>query len=92
MIQNITEQASRYDRLEKMPVRELLENINREDHTVPQAVKPCIPDIEKLVEGIVPRMKEGGRLFYIGAEGTSGRRNTECIKSYRLPSGAPMTW
>ena len=72
MIQNITEQASRYDRLEKMPVRELLENINREDHTVPQAVKPCIPDIERLVEGIVPRMKEGGRLFYIGA-GTSGR-------------------
>lgn len=72
MIQKFTEQPSRYDHLDKMPVGELLENINREDQIVPVAVKPCIPDIEKLVEGIVVRMKEGGRLFYIGA-GTSGR-------------------
>ena len=72
MIQKVTEQRSRYDHLEKMPVRELLENINREDQTVPLAVIPCIPQIEKLVEEIVTRMKEGGRLFYMGA-GTSGR-------------------
>ena len=72
MIQKFTEQSSRYDHLEKMSVRELLENINREDHTVPAAVTPCIPNIEKLVEGTVSRMKEGGRLFYLGA-GTSGR-------------------
>ena len=72
MIQKFTEQRSLYDHLEKMPVRELLENINREDKTVPAAVTPCIPYIEKLVEGIVTRMKDGGRLFYMGA-GTSGR-------------------
>ena len=72
MIQKVTEQRSRYDHLEKMSVRELLENINREDQTVPLAVIPCIPQIEKLVEEIVTRMKEGGRLFYMGA-GTSGR-------------------
>lgn len=53
-------------------MRELLEGINREDSGVPAAVEKCIPQIEKLVEGIVPRMREGGRVFYIGA-GTSGR-------------------
>ena len=72
MIQKFTEQRSAYDHLEKMTVRELLENMNREDMKVPAAVTPCIPQIEKLVEGLVPRVKEGGRLFYLGA-GTSGR-------------------
>ena len=69
---SITESASRYDDLEKMSVRELLENINREDATVHKAVYSIIPKIEKLVEGIVPRIMKGGRLFYVGA-GTSGR-------------------
>jgi N-acetylmuramic acid 6-phosphate etherase len=36
------------------------------------AVNLAIPQIEKLVEAVVPRMKKGGRLFYVGA-GTSGR-------------------
>jgi len=69
---SITESASRYSDLDKMSVRELLENINREDSTVHKAVHSIIPDIEKLVEGIVPRILKGGRLFYVGA-GTSGR-------------------
>ncbi len=68
----VTEQSSNYNNLDKMSVKELLENINREDQHVALAVKECIPQIEKLVEGIVERMKKGGRLFYLGA-GTSGR-------------------
>ena len=68
----VTEQSSNYNKLDKMSVKELLENINREDQHVALAVKECIPQIEKLVEGIVERMKKGGRLFYLGA-GTSGR-------------------
>ena len=36
------------------------------------AVAEEIPQIEKLVEGIVERLKRGGRVFYLGA-GTSGR-------------------
>ena len=68
----LTESPSRYDHLEKMSVRELLENINREDGTVHQAVNAIIPEIEKLVTLIVPRIMKGGRLFYVGA-GTSGR-------------------
>ncbi|MEN6619220.1 MAG: N-acetylmuramic acid 6-phosphate etherase [Rikenellaceae bacterium] len=68
----ITEQSSNYSNLDKMSTLELLENMNREDKTVPLAVEKCIPQIEKLVEGIVERIKKGGRLFYLGA-GTSGR-------------------
>lgn len=67
-----TEAASYYDNLEQMSVNELLTNINREDKTVPLAVEKAIPQIEKLVAQIVQNMKQGGRIFYIGA-GTSGR-------------------
>ena len=67
----ISEQSSLYNDLEKKPVREILEEINTEDHKVADAVQKAIPNIEKLVEGIVERMKKGGRIFYIGA-GTSG--------------------
>lgn len=67
-----TESSSKYDHLEKMSTRELLTNINKEDQSVPLAVEKQLPAIEKLVEVIVARMQEGGRLFYIGA-GTSGR-------------------
>ncbi len=68
----ITEQPSLYNDLEKKSVRELLEGINNEDQKVALAVQKAIPQIEKLVSQIVPRMKQGGRIFYMGA-GTSGR-------------------
>lgn len=67
-----TEQSSKYEHLEKMSVTELLANINQEDKTVPLAVEKALPQIETLVGQIVAKMKNGGRLFYIGA-GTSGR-------------------
>lgn len=68
----ITEQPSLYDNLEKKSVLEILQDINTEDQNVALAVKKAIPQIEKLVSQIVPRMKQGGRIFYMGA-GTSGR-------------------
>ena len=68
----ITESDSKYNDLEKMSFRELLENINFEDHGVPKAINDVIPQIEKLLEAIFNKMKDGGRLFYLGA-GTSGR-------------------
>jgi N-acetylmuramic acid 6-phosphate etherase len=68
----ITEQPSLYDNLEQKSVREILEDINNEDQKVAMAVQKAIPQIERLVEQIVPRMKQGGRIFYMGA-GTSGR-------------------
>jgi N-acetylmuramic acid 6-phosphate etherase len=69
---SITESSSNFDNLEMMSVNELLTNINKEDSMVPPAVGTAIPQIENLVTRIVERMKEGGRIFYLGA-GTSGR-------------------
>lgn len=70
--QNITEQPSGYDNLEKMSVHELLVNINNEDKKVAVAVEKAIPAIEDLVTAAADKILAGGRLFYIGA-GTSGR-------------------
>ena len=72
-----------------MPVRELLEGINREDRKVAEAVGREIPKIERLVERLVERMRRGGRLFYIGA-GTSGRLGvldaSEIPPTYGMPN------
>ncbi len=70
--EKITEKDSLYNDLEKMTIHQLLVNINNEDKKVPFAVEKAIPQIEKLVEQVVEKLKKGGRLFYIGA-GTSGR-------------------
>ncbi|MBY0245257.1 MAG: N-acetylmuramic acid 6-phosphate etherase [Sphingobacteriaceae bacterium] len=68
----VTEQDSKYKDIDKMSVLEILNNINKEDQTVAMTVQQSIPQIEKAVNAIFPRMLAGGRLFYIGA-GTSGR-------------------
>lgn len=68
----ITEEPSYYDNLEKMSVYSCLEAINREDSRVAEAVKRTLPQVEKLVSELIVRLKQGGRLFYMGA-GTSGR-------------------
>lgn len=71
-VKTTTEQSSNYQNLQDMTVKEILTGINNEDSSVPAAVAEEIPQIEKLVEGVVERMKKGGRVFYLGA-GTSGR-------------------
>lgn len=71
-VKTTTEQSSNYQNLQDMTVKEILTGINNEDSSVPAAVAEEIPQIEKLVEGVVERMKNGGRVFYLGA-GTSGR-------------------
>ncbi|MDP4184384.1 MAG: N-acetylmuramic acid 6-phosphate etherase [Bacteroidota bacterium] len=70
--QSVTESSNEYTNLDQMSAFEILTNINEEDRKVPKAVSKCIPKIEKLVVGIVDRMKKGGKVFYLGA-GTSGR-------------------
>lgn len=72
MINRVTESASNHDNLEKMSTQELLEGINSEDQKVAICVQKIIPEIEAFVDSCSKRMKQGGRLFYIGA-GTSGR-------------------
>mgnify|MGYP002783715199 FL=1 len=73
-----------------MSLRELLVNMNREDQSVPMSVEKVIPQIELLTQVIVDKMREGGRLFYIGA-GTSGRLGildaSEIPPTYGMPHG-----
>lgn len=67
-----TESESPYEHLDCMTTAEILQAINSEDQTVPNAVAHALPAIEKMVSVIILCMQQGGRLFYIGA-GTSGR-------------------
>ncbi len=90
MSERVTESTSNYDKLEQMSVLELLVNMNREDKTVPLAIEKAITNIEALAEAVFDKLKNGGRLFYIGA-GTSGRLGivdaSECPPTYGVPHG-----
>ncbi len=88
--QKISEQSSLYDNLETKSVHELLTDINTEDKKIAFIVEQAIPQIEKLVNAIVPRMEKGGRVFYMGA-GTSGRLGV--LDASELPPtfGVPPT-
>lgn len=85
-----TEASSLYQNLELMNTKELLKGINEQDQTVPLAIEKAIPKIEKLVNAAFIKMKEGGRLFYLGA-GTSGRLGivdaSECPPTFGVPFG-----
>ena len=51
---------------------EIVRLMNEQDSLVAPAVALVLPEIGRAVDGIVERLKNGGRLFYIGT-GTSGR-------------------
>ena len=89
-MQKTTESDSNYDSLEKMSTAYLLKNINKEDKTVALSVEQQIPQIEQLINAIVPKMKIGGRLFYLGA-GSSGRLGvidaSECPPTFGVEHG-----
>jgi N-acetylmuramic acid 6-phosphate etherase len=90
-MQTTTERESHYNHLEQMSIADILQNINKEDKTVPLAVEKAMPQIEKLAAAVTAKMKVGGRLFYIGA-GTSGRLGvvdaSECPPTF----GVPFDW
>ena len=68
----ITEQPSRHKHLEAKSIEELTTLINQEDVAVPIAIEKALPEIQQLIRVIVGKLKEGGRMFYIGA-GSGGR-------------------
>ncbi len=88
MDNRITESNSNYRHLEKKSTIEILRDINNEDKKVPFAIEKNLQDIEKLSDAIFEKMKNGGRLFYIGA-GTSGRLGivdaSECPPTFGVP-------
>jgi N-acetylmuramic acid 6-phosphate etherase len=65
-------QHPKYRRLDREPLRKILQRINDADRTVPEAIRRCLPEIEKATRLVINTWKGGGRLFYAGA-GTSGR-------------------
>ena len=69
----ITEQENpRTAQIDKLPTLEAVRLINVEDKLVAEAVEKVLPEIAEAVDKIVERLKNGGRLFYVGS-GTSGR-------------------
>ena len=68
----VTESESNHQSLEKMTTAQLIAAINQEDQKVAKAVAEAKPQIEALIDSVYEKMKNGGRLFYMGS-GTSGR-------------------
>jgi N-acetylmuramic acid 6-phosphate etherase len=69
----VTEQENlKTTNLSSSSVREIIRLMNDEDALVAPAISLVLPEIERAIEGIVARIRGGGRLFYIGT-GTSGR-------------------
>ena len=72
---------------------EIVEKINREDHKVADAVALAKNQIAEIIEKAGQRLKEGGRIVYIGA-GTSGRLGvldaSECPPTYGVSADLVM--
>ena len=82
----ITEQQnSASSRIDEQSVLNILEIINGEDIGVPLIVQKSLPQIKTLIDALISRFKDGGRLFYVGS-GTSGRLGVldaaECPPTY----------
>ena len=73
-----------------MSTFELLSGINVEDKKVADAVEAIIPEVSNFIDAAFEKMKEGGRLFYVGA-GTSGRLGivdaSECPPTFGVDHG-----
>ena len=86
----ITESSSHYDDLENLSIHDLIQIINTEDRKVADAVKVVLPEICAFTEAVLPKMQDGGRLFYIGS-GTSGRLGildaSECPPTFGVDPG-----
>ena len=58
--------------LDELSTEQMLQLISREDGRVPRAVRRELPAVARAVDGLVERLRAGGRLVMLGA-GTSGR-------------------
>lgn len=76
--------------IDSMSTSDVLKTINAEDHKVAKIVGEVLPDIQRAIDAIYLKVKDGGRLVYIGA-GTSGRLGvldaSECPPTYGVDPG-----
>lgn len=60
------------DTMDTMDTYSLCASFNQEEARVAYSITPLLPAIATLVDDLVPRVRSGGRLIYVGA-GNSGR-------------------
>lgn len=76
--------------IDLMSTAEIVDVINKEDQTVAFKIAEKKEDITRLTDAYVDAIKNGGRVFYIGA-GTSGRLGfidaAELVPTYGIPDG-----
>ncbi|MBO9153611.1 N-acetylmuramic acid 6-phosphate etherase [Chitinophaga sp. GCM10012297] len=86
----VTEEPSRYRHLEKMTIEEITASINQEDQLVALAVEKALPRLNQLIGAAVGKLRQSGRLFYLGA-GSGGRLSVldviEMPTTYGVPKG-----
>ncbi|KAF7165196.1 hypothetical protein CNMCM5623_009462 [Aspergillus felis] len=58
--------------IDQISTLEMCRLINEEDHRVAPSVTPCLPEIAAAIDALTPRVRNSGRVIYVGA-GTSGR-------------------
>lgn len=68
-----TEASNGYtSRIDRVSTLRMCSMINDEDHKIPESITPCLPDIARAIDLLLPRVRHGGRVIYVGA-GSSGR-------------------
>ncbi len=79
----------RSKRIDDMSTINVLKTINGEDQNVAMVIASMLPEIENAIDALYEKVKDGGRLVYIGA-GTSGRLGvldaSECPPTYGVSS------
>lgn len=69
----ITEQElEQTEELDIYEVEKIINLMNKEDKTVAYSVERVLPQIETVIHQVIAKMKNGGKLYYVGA-GSSGR-------------------
>jgi len=90
-----TEQTGPHQGLETKSIEELVLAMHGQTQAAFDAVTANLASIQHFVEALVPRMKKGGRLFYIGA-GTSGRLGvldaSECPPTFGVDATVVQGW
>ncbi len=81
--------------IDRMSALEIVRVMNAEDATVAGAVQRELPQIAEAIEEIAARLRQGGRLLYMGA-GTSGRLGvldaSECPPTFNTPPELVVGW
>ena len=77
--------------LDELSVAELVTMMNDRDAAIPGAVREALPVITAAIEATAARIRQGGRLIYVGAAPPAGSASSTRPRS-RRPSAPTATW